>query len=328
MVSLLPRKSLTRGFTLIELLVVIAIIAILIALLLPAVQQAREAARRTQCKNNLKQLGLALHNYHDIFNMFPPGAMITTNGVPAPGVAFAGSCWAIAIFPQIEQGNLYQLIATATPDTIMPSIPQLSPQLFQLTNQKMAAFTCPSDPNGGKSTSQWGQAHDYNDGTCINYAACHGTNYINGTNIVSRASTAMNGIMYGMSSSSFASITDGTSNTLLIGEICLYPDTTERDWHGRMYRADWASGVLFNSSLPPNTRTPDLMIRCQTSPTDPAIPCTTNQAGNNATYVRSRHTGGAHALMADGSTQFFSSNIDTPLFGALGTRDGNEVVNF
>ena len=117
MVSLLPRKSLTRGFTLIELLVVIAIIAILIALLLPAVQQAREAARRTQCKNNLKQLGLALHNYHDILDMFPPGAMTNSNGTVGPGDAFAGSCWAISIFPQIEQANLYQLIATATPAT-------------------------------------------------------------------------------------------------------------------------------------------------------------------------------------------------------------------
>ncbi len=108
------RERRRLGFTLIELLVVIAIIAILIALLLPAVQQAREAARRTQCRNNLKQIGLALHNYHDVFNTFPPGyvAKIANNKTSSERSMFA---WGALILPYIEQGNLYQVLDPGNP---------------------------------------------------------------------------------------------------------------------------------------------------------------------------------------------------------------------
>ena len=102
-----------QGFTLIELLVVIAIIAILIALLLPAVQQAREAARRTQCKNNLKQLGLAMHNYHDVYNIFPHNAGRMTN-VPSPDQVSAEFSWVFNSLPYLEQANIYNQALTVT----------------------------------------------------------------------------------------------------------------------------------------------------------------------------------------------------------------------
>ena len=102
-------KTSRRGFTLIELLVVIAIIAILIALLLPAVQQAREAARRTQCRNNLKQLGLAMHNYHDVFLTFPSGWIAVDAGVPSAHAGTSGLGWGAMLLPQIDQANLYEL---------------------------------------------------------------------------------------------------------------------------------------------------------------------------------------------------------------------------
>lgn len=214
----------------------------------------------------------------------------------------------------LEQSLLYQFIAQQNVN--MPTVPQSSAALSSATNSKLPAFACPSDPNGGKTTAQWGLT-DYNDGTCSNYAGSQGTNQINGTDVLDP--TVMNGVLYGISKTSFSSITDGTSNTLLIGEICLYPDANgERDWHWWMYRADWAGGMLFNSALPPNTRTPDQLIRCQAGATDRFVPCTNNTANPNYMYVRSYHTGGGRCvLMGDGSTQFFSNNIDTPLFGVL-----------
>jgi prepilin-type N-terminal cleavage/methylation domain-containing protein/prepilin-type processing-associated H-X9-DG protein len=315
-------RSRRFGFTLVELLVVIAIIGILVGLLLPAVQAAREAARRMQCGNNLKQLGLSMHNYHASFEQFPPGVWTNNNG-NGFGTAFSGSSWAIALLPFMEQAPLYDKIA-GTSNVNMPTVPQSSAAMSAATNQRIPSLTCPSDPNGGKSTENWGLS-DFNDGICINYAANHGTNGINGTNVASKAS--MNGVLFGLSDTRFGSLTDGSANTLMIGEILVIPDSgSERDWHGRMYRADWASGVLFNSSLPPNTKTPDQLIRCQTSSTDPFVPCVNNVSNPTFAYLRSRHAGGAQVVMCDGSTQFFTNSMETTLFFSLGTRGGNEVV--
>ncbi len=311
-----------RGFTLIELLVVIAIIAILIALLLPAVQQAREAARRSQCKNNLKQLGLAMHNYHDLFKLFPQGMIANNLGVPLAGPQFGGSSWAISLLPQLEQASLYKVIA-GVPGVAMNWVPNNSASLSDLTNSNIPAFGCPSDPNFPKRTAQWGLT-DYNDGICINYAACIGnaTATATGANIAS--SSVMTGMFYGLSNTSSASVRDGLSSTLMIGEICLVPDSAaERDWHGRMYRGEWI-GVQFSSGAPPNTKTPDLMIRCQA---DPFVPCTSNSGGPNYMFARSYHTGGAHFAMGDGSVRFINQTIDTTMFSGLGTRSGRETVN-
>src|SRR6056297_1950458 len=131
--TLMKKRS---GFTLIELLVVIAIIAILIALLLPAVQQAREAARRTQCRNNLKQLGLALHNYHDVNRMFAPSSIWTTDGAGNLNSGTAGRSWLFQILPYLDQANLYQQASNSLISNQDP-----------VSSQKLTMFACPSDPN-------------------------------------------------------------------------------------------------------------------------------------------------------------------------------------
>ena len=128
-----------RGFTLIELLVVIAIIAILIALLLPAVQQAREAARRTQCKNNLKQISLAAHNYHDVYNKFPIGQHLVGGGTPA-AVKGLGYSYSFALLPYIEQGNLYGQF-----DNNFPVFEKTRTRNGILAGTPLAAWSCPSD---------------------------------------------------------------------------------------------------------------------------------------------------------------------------------------
>lgn len=128
-----------RGFTLIELLVVISIIAILIALLLPAVQQAREAARRTQCKNNLKQIGLALHNYHDVARAFPPGWIaVDDTGSPSAHEGTSGVGWAAMILPYLEQGNIYSQFNA--------SLPLTDPANAAFLRNQIPGYKCPSDP--------------------------------------------------------------------------------------------------------------------------------------------------------------------------------------
>src|SRR5882757_8950231 len=137
------RIKTSRGFTLIELLVVIAIIAVLIALLLPAVQQAREAARRTQCKNNLKQLGLALHNYHDFAaNTFPPGYIGYSNAGP-----LVGTGWMTMLLPQIEQGNIFDQFLRGTPNfsTGMSALTVSGAVVTTPIYSVIRAFRCPSD---------------------------------------------------------------------------------------------------------------------------------------------------------------------------------------
>ncbi len=318
-------KSRNRGFTLIELLVVIAIIAVLIALLLPAVQQAREAARRTQCKNNLKQLVLAIHNYHDTMNIMPIGAITNAIGSgwnPAANAkAGCESTWAIMILPYLEQAPLYNLISSA--NTISTDvIPQSTQALSDATNKSIGAFACPTDPNSGKKTAQWGLS-DYNDGICINYAgSCGNTPF---TSATWNSPSSNQGIFYPLSNTRMGDVTDGTSNTFLLGEHLLVADAGERDWHGRMYRGSW-QGVLFHSSAPPNTTSVDVMIRCQPSSPVGLVPCTNGAGSNLVMFSRSLHTGGAHFGLADGQIRFISNNISTQTFQALGTRNGAETM--
>lgn len=313
-------RNRNRGFTLIELLVVIAIIAVLIALLLPAVQQAREAARRTQCKNNMKQLVLAIHNYHDTMNRMPIGAISNSLGAgwnPAGPTLGVESTWAIMILPYLEQAPLYNLVTSVNAAT--NNVPESSQALSDATNRPIGAYSCPTDPNSGKRTAQWGLS-DSNDGICINYAgSCGNTPFVGGT---WNSSASNQGIFYPLSATRISDVSDGTSNTFLIGENLVVPDAGERDWHGRMYRGSW-QGVLFHSQAPPNTTAQDVMIRCQTNIN---VPCSTNQSTNLVMFSRSMHTGGAHFGLADGQIRFISNNISTQTFAALGTRNGAETV--
>src|SRR5438045_1660058 len=141
------KSSRRLGFTLIELLVVIAIIGVLIALLLPAVQQAREAARRSQCKNNLKQIGLAIHGYHDTFNLFPPSAIFGwyAPGTPVTGAVPRNFSWIVMLLPYLEQGPLYNMINFSIPfyDTSLKT--QIDSNGAPLTAKKLSVLMCPSD---------------------------------------------------------------------------------------------------------------------------------------------------------------------------------------
>ncbi|MFN0197420.1 MAG: DUF1559 domain-containing protein, partial [Planctomycetaceae bacterium] len=208
-----------KGFTLIELLVVIAIIAVLIALLLPAVQQAREAARRTQCRNNLKQVGLALHNYHDSHSAFPSGWIGVEAGIQSAHGGGSGVGWGTMILPYIDQANVYNLFNASV------NIENPLNDAFRLTS--LTVFRCPSDPQ----PQRWTIDKDGSPGTAIcelptaNYIAAFGTENIDGCEnavgtppVASNGQCQGNGTFYHNSLIRIRDITDGTSNTFIAGE--------------------------------------------------------------------------------------------------------------
>ncbi len=306
-----------RGFTLIELLVVIAIIAVLIALLLPAVQQAREAARRSQCKNSQKQLGLALHNYLDTHKVFPFGTVCRTNGPADPTYGATSNSrqdWFHMILPFVEQGPLYQAIVPQIQANVFPgSWPQATTVI--------PMFMCPSDPENPKTTQQ---------GFHGNYVLCHGSS----NNGASGTFAKLDGMFYPVSRTDTADLTDGLSNTIMGSELRLAPDSVaasgtgnvvcggSHDLRGRYYNS-YHGGFLFTTLRPPNTTVGDVMQYCNGTTQAPCRACSN---GLQEVHARSYHTGGAQAVMADGSVRFFSDNINTQTFQWLGSiADGNPV---
>ncbi|MES2791286.1 MAG: DUF1559 domain-containing protein [Planctomycetota bacterium] len=298
------RRDRAQGFTLIELLVVIAIIAVLIALLLPAVQQAREAARRSQCKNNLKQMGLALHNYHDTFNVFTPGAM-GYGGVPSE----IRTCFFQAILPYVEQSALYNQInfsGTWASTTAYPAYATTNPLIMT----QIPVFMCPTDPNSGKR-----QVNPYVRGFYANYLT------VNGSTAMGDMNSVQNGMFYVISSTRMRDITDGTSNTAMMAEIILAPDSVE-DARGRVWES--YDGNTFVSTLnTPNSTIPDRFTQaCGTWL--PLLPCP--GTGSFQMAARSAHTGGVHVVLADGGVRFVSSNINTLTWQNLGARNDGQVL--
>jgi len=340
-----------RGFTLIELLVVIAIIAILIALLLPAVQQAREAARRTQCRNNLKQIGLGLHNYNDSFRVFPQSLTAGPN-TTAGGVA--GTCgwqtqpghsWRIRILPYIDQAPLYNKFTFQnwTVDSTCYNgvyddgdVSQAGPGNARATI--LPAYLCPTDntrPMVGVSATNSGWA-----GT--NYAGVQtGAMPVAGTapaNSVGNGNTADTNpkTMGGLSqwNTSTRDFTDGTSNSFLAGEVWrgvpLYAFGNAANLTGQ--RCDhWiheGARCGINGVAPPNYG----------NKADPTISSTAggqrDELNWNSPYhgtdgrrpASSLHVGGAHMLMGDGAVNFVSENVDTFLFRAACTIGGGEAL--
>ena len=301
-----------RGFTLIELLVVIAIIAVLIALLLPAVQQAREAARRTQCKNHLKQFGLSLHNYHDTFLVFPPGAVrryYTPPAFPACGGSWCTSMlsWGSRILPYMDQAPLYsQINWEIEPGMTAPNI--------ALRAKSIAAFRCPSDPGRGSAPATSAPS---------NYMASIGDAVRDRQQVAN-----WKGVLDTNSNSAIRDVTDGTSNVVVLSEIRVgYPaDQTQnpvgtacpapgaitnpsargRSW---MY-ADIAFSYAFTTAYPPNSPLGECYL--------------------NSDYVlagaRSFHTGGVHVLLIDGSVRFVGDNLDQTTWIRLGNKADGAVV--
>lgn len=301
-------KSLKRGFTLIELLVVIAIIAILIALLLPAVQQAREAARRSQCKNNLKQLGLALHNYHELLNQFPQGSF--SNG---PRLS-----WHVSILPQIDQGPLYAQIDFngvnynhANYTTIFDPV-------------KIPAYLCPSATrtNGHTADTTIQTAHYYgilgpkvNPTTTWPYTyQCSGvSNTANECQVPAAGAHGgfgRNGILGRNTKNGLRDITDGSSNTFLVGEISNTRTSAGQDMIG--YRR-WYRG--FDGTASAGSKNIAFAINSKTY----------NGSNDfNDISMGSNHTGGAQFLMADGSVKFVSENVDMVVYLATASMNGGE----
>ena len=292
-------QSRSTGFTLIELLVVIAIIAVLIALLLPAVQQAREAARRSQCKNNLKQLGIAMHNYHDTFGTFPMG-VLNYQSNPTDNRL----CFFQGLLPYVDQSPMYNLVNFNTSSYVS----------FVATNSliftKVPVYMCPSDPNGGNLGSL-PQPRGFH----ANYLPVQGSTAFT-------APFASNGMFFTISSIRMRDITDGTSNTAMMGELINSPDdATVYQRRGQVWES-YDGNTLISTLYPPNTSVTDVIPSgCLTSL---RAPCSTS--GSPVLSARSFHTGGAHATLADGSVKFVSENISTVIWNSAGARADGTVL--
>ena len=274
------------GFTLIELLVVIAIIAILVALLLPAVQQAREAARRSSCKNNLKQIGLALHNYHDTHRVFPNQSADSL---------YAYSAIAQTL-PFLEQGNLHSLIDFNEPvNTGLPWAPVQNPAVATVASTPLAVLLCPSDAGD----PHWVDGNDdlwAGSNYLLNGGSGRGTNYCSSDN---------DGLFWRGSNTRFRDITDGTSNTIGIFENAYWQEFSNRT--GNV----WAGNMMTNSGNERDTNmgTIGAAIFGINDRNGPAT-FTGNKAIATMFSMNSRHSGGAQCAMFDGSVRFLSENID------------------
>ncbi|HVV99278.1 MAG TPA: DUF1559 domain-containing protein [Planctomycetaceae bacterium] len=294
------RKS---GFTLIELLVVIAIIAVLIALLLPAVQQAREAARRSQCKNNMKQFGLALHNYHDTFSCFPVGGFYegTSGGVNIGN----GLSWHVMILPYLDQSPLYNQLNFLSNSHLTPA------SNLALCTQPLPVMFCPS---GSQLQSTFNSEFS---GTTPTYSThYYGIMGPKGTNPVTNAAYpwdnsiaghggfATSGILLRNALTRMRDVTDGTSNTLMVGEISYNTANCYRIWLRGCDGSPCASVKNINTG----------------------INLTPYNGSNNFNDVSfgSMHTGGAQFLSADGGVHFLSQNISFTVYSAVGSRNGGE----
>ena len=309
------RATNVSGFTLIELLVVIAIIAILIALLLPAVQQAREAARRSSCKNNMKQIGLAMHNYHDVHNTFPPGYITKT---PCSTAAVWSACnagelglygWGTFVLPNMDQAPLYNIL---NPGTVTLDQSLANATKRQALQQPMTVFLCPSDP--GPNLNDFEAAtdnYDFNvtDGTTAYQIAR--SDYVMVANAWDSTTPAVYSISYGPargvgfanSKVRFRDITDGTSNTLLVGERAyVYKNSN---------KVGGANALGFSASN--NTQSSSYARKGNGMAVLGLTYNGINAISGGEHDVRgfsSNHVGGAHFVFCDGSVHFISENID------------------
>lgn len=329
-----------RGFTLIELLVVIAIIAILIALLLPAVQQAREAARRTQCKNNLKQMGLALHNYHDNYQFFP-------NGNVASSAGGWGLSWYARILPFVDQAPLYnQLTFSGTQHGWAWNDPTNNPEGVQngtaFSRVTLSFVICPSSPLQAKRDAggfnipdaQYMGIMGATDGNTFTNPAgrkalccgcCDGQT--NAGQITAGGSFGPT-VAYGIKN-----MTDGTSNVMMVGEASNFG----RDASGNPLQWNGIHGIMMGG---PNLNLIEQCVGCMfdrqfnltTVRYAPNAPAYFDGSGANPwpgvgdnfgvnNPLSSPHTGGVHALLADGAVRFISNNVDLLTLRRLCTRD-------
>ncbi len=309
-----------RAFTLVELLVVIAIIGILVGLLLPAVQAAREAARRMQCSNNLKQIGLALHNYTTAYKSLPAGS----NGLPnAAGTSYNGHGWTwhASILPYLEQTALYDSIQGA--DGMGNELGDQNtgrPLLVRQTT--LSVFWCPSQPdvrNGSQKNGYQPSNYNGNMGTRIGNGNddCICTGIANLSDMMSKPWGCMNGngIFYVSSRTRLSDVVDGLSNTIFVSEV---PDSGGDAMNGFSAGCDRRAMFSTGADANPPTEMSEYLIAAEGN--DPIN-------GGSEEAAGSWHTGGAHFAMGDGSVQFLSENMDMRTYQAISTRAEGEVAS-
>jgi len=304
------------GFTLIELLVMIAIIAVLISLLLPAVQQAREAARRTQCKNNLKQIGLAIHNYHDTHRTFPPGyiARSVRKLDPAGAESGPGFSWATLILPQIDEDPLYRHFDF--------NEDAKDPHNLDHGQEILDQFLCPTDPAPPRFALP--------DGTELASA-----NYVGiyGFGNMSMMPGTGTGVFHRNSSVRIRDVSDGTSNTICVGERMHVHDNvpmldatnSNSTWYAVIAGAARPAGMMNPTMM---EQSPSLVLGHlgQDAMGPMAAMYHTPNSTNHIVNFSSNHAGGVQFLLCDGSVHFMSDNTHYETFRSLGERaDGNVI---
>ncbi|KAA0136972.1 DUF1559 domain-containing protein [Gimesia chilikensis] len=324
-----PRVTRKSGFTLIELLVVIAIIAILIALLLPAVQQAREAARRSQCKNNLKQMGLALHNYHDVYLKFPIGSRAPNDGPHN---------WRFALLPYMDQANIYELAKnspTSDVDFWEGGGGSYNGDTLLFKDKVITSiYMCPSSSDPAISYAngepqQGSQSHQYVGimGAYPDPAARTNVSYETQYN-----SFATNtGCLLINECKGMRDVTDGSSNTIIIAEqsrisasnpVLKRSDYTS-GWAGTSYAGTVSQWIASGAG---QHRFGTGVTSVFHSPNPKSTGAEANAQWDWNTPLTSYHTGGVHVLLCDGATRFLSDNADLLLIQKLCVRDDGQTI--
>jgi prepilin-type N-terminal cleavage/methylation domain-containing protein len=311
-----------KAFTLVELLVVIAIIGILIALLLPAVQAAREAARRSQCTNNLKQIGLALHNYHDVMKTFPSGVILAPNGATTAPASNYGWQWTALILPYMEQKPLHDQLNIDQFTLDYWAVTNWStgtPTGKQLLQTVIDGYVCPSDtsPKTIQRELTWKTHTPALDLATCNYVAMAGT---------AASGWKNDGMFFRNSRTGFATLTDGSSNTIAVGERC---NKIGQVIYGAAVWAGTCKGAVDDANK--NLHYYDMF--CQA-----AYPVLyKGDASNNQhSVLASNHPGGAIVCLGDGSVRFLSeqvqfipgSPVDSTYEALAATNDGLPVGEF
>jgi prepilin-type N-terminal cleavage/methylation domain-containing protein len=354
--------SIQGGFTLIELLVVIAIIAVLIALLLPAVQQAREAARRTQCKNNLKQLGLALMNFEGTYNKLPMAGQVpwARKGGDDAHMDFTGPFgpnWAVMILPYLEQGPLYTLANVLSFPGVTVGTPTGSPPAGvngngwrSVVGTSVPAFICPSEANNatpffnasvpgaanGWARGNYGVAAGYEDYDHVSGGAV----YVSSQNPAKAAGLSSSAVMCSNYGARLADVTDGTSNTIMLAELRagLSSDDPRGCWAlgfpgasvinaGRGAYNPSPNNLLGGTAADGGDELQNGAVYCTPAAAAKGMGCTTSGTLMTSAMSRSMHIGGVQTCHVDGSVHFVSNGIDQLNWCRLQCRADGQLIN-
>jgi len=328
----IPRRRDRGGFTLIELLVVISIIAVLVGLLLPAVQKVREAAARAKCQNNLHNLALAVHNYHQQVNRLPPGSegVVNAKGPNASGVV-DGTSWLVYILPQMEQGNLAGAYSYAASYSSAGNL--------GVGTQTVASYYCPSgakEQSGNPVEVNQNTAHYYavmGPGVASNVVAGQTFDYTSKTYIPAGGTSNAKVSRWGMlgyidnavngpaARVEFTDVTDGLSNTLMVGELSFNVPNAAPNF----YRS-WVRGN--NDPSSPGTPSGSGAAKNVSAPVNSGINSSTVFDGTNFNDIcfGSNHPQGANFALGDGSVRYINQNIDFNIYVALSSKNAKEIA--